>query len=274
MTANEGGPQKKNRLDSPRDETFLHDLTNFTPSRGRDPLATGLSGGAGSQPAGAALPSLVRGEILTPNDHVVAAGRVNPTATLLTTVLPPRSRAAVHRCVSSPDTVLADRISAISSLRALGSSLASARSRWSSSLPPDSPARCLHLPLFSILARRFDYPDTCLLKDLSDGMPIVGKVPASSTLRGLPRNARTSFADWKRAIPTTNKRVIKNMLKKQGSVASNQCWSTTLEEVKRGWLTPPIPLTDEIATKLPLPRGSRKQNSTGCEMKNPRYRRF
>ena len=213
--------------------SLLHDLSEFVPSRGRDPLATGLAGGSGSQPAGAALPSLVRGEISTPHDHVVAAGRVNPTATLLTTVLHPRSRAAAHRCVATPDSVVSDRASALDCLSNLASMLSPFRSRWSDAMPDGSPARCLHLPLMFALARRFDYPDTSFIKELPKGMPIVGSVPASAALRERPRNARTSFDEWKKAIPDTNARIIERMLKRQGSVISNLCWETTLEGVKR-----------------------------------------
>ena len=251
MTETEDGPQNKNRVPPPG-EAFIHDLAAFVPSRGRDALATALTGAAGSQPAGAALPSLVRGEISTPDDHVVAAGRINPTATLLTSVLPPRSRATAHRAALSPDSVISDRVAALADLRALSDSLSPFRARWAASLPPDSPASRLNFPLIAALARRFEYPDASFVNDLSHGMPIAGFVEASHVLHHRTRNARVDYANWKRAIPETNQRVIDHILKRQGSADSNTCWEKTLAEVERGWVTPPIPLTDQIASTLPL----------------------
>ena len=133
----------------------------------------------------------------------------------------------------------------------------------SASLPPSAP---VGLPPFLQGLRRVclislsfpPCPDVLLtpippaLQELPVGIPIDGPVESSSTLRDRPRNARTSFDEWKRAIPETNTRAIGRIKKKQGSAASSKCWESALAEVERGWVTQPIPLAAEISAELPL----------------------
>ena len=222
VTNKEDGPRKKNRLATGPTNTFVHELSDFIPSRGRDPIATALTGATGSQPSGAALPSLIRGEVSVPAEHVVAAGRVNPTATLLTAALPPRTRAIAHRCVKSPDVVISDRNTALLELRTFSDRLAPFRQRWLTSLPADSPARSLNFPVLHALAHRFQYEDKGFISELSGGMPIVGHVASSGVLRDRPQNARVDFQKWKAAIPATNTRAIDRVKRMQGSVVANK----------------------------------------------------
>ena len=81
-------------------------LRDFAPSRKRGIDQAALVAAAGSQPPGAALPSLVPGECLGPDQHFAIAKNLNPSDLILGGALPSESPQSAVRCVSAPDRVI------------------------------------------------------------------------------------------------------------------------------------------------------------------------
>ena len=201
---NEAGPLKKNRLGQAPAKAFAHDLAGCTPSRGRDPLAKALTGATGPQPSGAALPSLIRWVASPQSEHVVAAGRVNPTATVLMAALPiARAPLPIVALLTLTMCLPTVRLPCLSFVRGLRS-CPLFRVRRSAALPVDSASRGLN----------FSGGD--FITELPHVAPIAGQVDSSHTLRERPRCARTSFGDWARATPKTNTRVLGRSAKSHG----------------------------------------------------------
>ena len=209
-------------------------------------------GASGVQPGGAALPSLVRGECSTPAEHVAAASGVFPVSELLVAALSDVERAGLPRCVRAPLEVVASRASALDLFRSWADKLEGNRQEWADSMPAGSPARALHMSLIAFLARGINHDDTDLVKDLTRGMDITGEIPKTNVFRERTRVPTSSVEDWEARIPSTNARVIDQVMAKQGSEDSIACWNLSLAEAERGWLTKPVPVTPEVLNSLPL----------------------
>ena len=219
----------------------------FAPSRKRNATATATTAVGGSQPSGRALPSIIFGEHSCAADHVAAARAAHPVASLLNVALDGPTRVACADLARDPGAVVANRGVALSEFRALADRLECARSVWSGKLDDWNPARRLHLPLLQFLVTKFDYVDPGVVRAISDGVPIGGPVPPSGEL--LPRvcPAAVSVADWRTGIAKRNLEAIRMVEKDRNSPDGIACWLKSEKEVKAGWLSVPVPLTDELA---------------------------
>ena len=239
-----------------RDNTHVGDIQNavdnFIPSKGRDIKGTVYAGAAQNQPSGRALTSLILGEWHNAEDHVRAAMHINPFAELINSALSAEVKHAIRFCATNPTETIQRREKDFYTIEQLSRRLNPQKSRWTSRLPNDSPARNIHFPLIFALTTILDFEDTEFVKDLSNGMPIAGPIAPTPGLTTRKRDAQMSYQEWKRGIPKRNCDVIERVSKTQGTTLANACWEKTLKEVTAGWVTEPRDLTDEIAGILPL----------------------
>ena len=250
----EDGPQKRRKIHTggvelPRGEL---NIELFTPSRKRDPLSNAFMGAAGKQPAGLALPSLIRGTLSSVSEHVRAASEVFPVAELLGAALSKPQRVVASRCVFHSEWLVQSRRRALAKFRAWALHFEGQRPEWCELVPEGSPTRELHLPLISFLARGLNYSDVTLVKDLTKGMDITGEIPATQVLRPRTRVPSVSHEAWLARIPASNAEVVMGVMAKQGSVESLACWNLSLKEAERGWISRPVPITTEVMQSLPL----------------------
>ena len=111
-----------------------------------------------------------------------------------------------------------------------------------------------------MLKATINYPDDDFITDLSNGMPIVGTIPDSNTLRKRVRTAKTDLEKWKTALPALNRANVQRVTEEQDSENAKIAWERTLTEVERGWVSKPIPLNEEIMETIPLtPRFAKRE---------------
>ena len=207
---------------------------------------------AQSQPQGRALPSLIQQECRSSWEHVQAASTIDPFRSLLEEALCADTKRCIQECIASPQAVLQRRAEASASLCAIASGLEPARRKWAAALPDHSPARNFHLPLIQHLVTTLKYQDSALTYDLANGMPIAGDIPHTAGLTERPKAARQTLEQWRAETPTRNLAVIERVRKSQGTPLGNLCWEESQKEFQRGWLSPPVPLTDHMAKNTPL----------------------
>ena len=227
-------------------------LEDFFPSKHRDVLQNALFGAAQNQPSGRALPSLILGEWSTPAEHLKAAKLVNPTADLINAALDQRSKLIILNCAQKPDRVVEKRRAALDAFNRIASGLGPYRDRWTHAIPETSPAKNFHFPLIYFLAHHLQYDDAKIVFDLSNGMPIAGPVAATPGLTSRKRQAQLSYQQWKREIPKRNLQAIERLSNSQGTELSLKCWEKTLTEVREGWITEPVDLTEFDRKNVPL----------------------
>ena len=58
--------------------------------------------------------------------------------------------------------------------------------------------------------------------------------------------------EWRKQLPKRNQEIIERVRKSQESPLAETCWSKTLGEVEKGWLTAPVPLTPLMAETIAL----------------------
>ena len=176
-----------------------------------------FAGGSQNQPKGLALPTLFAGTPATITEHIAAAAEINPTAALINRALRPEIRRVAHTCVNSPELVVSHRQSAVRYIEELAAKLEPARLNWRDSLPPNAPGRHLHFPLIHFLAKSLNFPDTQLVTDLANGMPIIGKIEGTPTPNFTPRirEATLTFEQWKAELPERNAMIIDRVRQSQ-----------------------------------------------------------
>ena len=219
----------------------------FVPSRKRNVTATATTAVGGCQPSGRALPSIILGVHSSAADHVAAARAAHPVASLLNVALDGPTRVACAALASDPGAVVAKRGVALAEFRSLADRLENARSVWFGRLDAWNPARRLHLPLLQFLVTKFEYVDPGVVRAIAEGMPIGGPVPPSGAL--LPRAcpAAVSLDDWRAGIAKRNREAIRRVEKDRNTPEGIACWSKSEKEIKAGWLSEPVPLTNELA---------------------------
>ena len=227
-------------------------LDAFVPSKKRCVFRNAIAGSTGNQLSGSALPSLILGEWSSPSEHVRAAKTVNPFADLINATLSQQDKAIAYRCARKPEETIQNRPNAVAILAATAYRLGPARSRWIATLPDKSPAAEIHFPLIHLLAVTLEYPDTMLVRDLSNGMPIAGPIPSTPGLTSRKEFAELTYQKWKEGIQKRNANAIERALKAQGSEIPNKRWEKTLTEIENGWITPPTDLDETLARTVPL----------------------
>ena len=154
---------------------------------------------AQSRPAGLALPPLLPSNIRvgTPEAHVDAARRRDPFAVCLEAATVWMAKWVATQCVNSPNEAIDRRAKAIEELGELVTRLGPLRKKRVANIPTDSPARGIHFPLISIIAKTYDYDDKQFSNDLSRGMSIVGHVEPQNGLTARSKGADSSVEAWR-----------------------------------------------------------------------------
>ena len=104
------------------------------------------AGAAQNQQNGIAVPSLIQGTPVTPDDHIQAASCVNPTAELVNRAIRPEIKRVVFTCLTSPERLIERRNEVIKYVEHLTERLEPERNKWAESLPTMAPARQLNIP--------------------------------------------------------------------------------------------------------------------------------
>ena len=223
---------------------------------------------AQSQPAGRALPSFIIGNHFSTDEHFAAASTVRPFSLLLDSAVPPGVKAALSRCVSKPEAMVQHRSSTLAAFQALADRLNPLRNRWFAAAGEGAPSAGIHLPLIQFCITHFKYDDEVFAYDIARGMPIAGDVPACATLTPRVRPATVSLTDWSASMVTRNRHILDRVIKYSQDPLAQDCWNKTLEEVEKGWVTRPVPVTEALLNSVPLtPRFAVDQNPTGSSRK-------
>ena len=176
---------------------------------------------------------------------------------------------SLERCATAPDQVLARRFAAKATLSEAARTLEPQRADWAKQLPPNSPAKNLHFPLILWVMNTIEFDDKELVNDLFKGMPIAGAIDPVPTLTERQTTAVSSMEQWLEELPERNKLNIARVVKSQGSAAANACYEKSMEEVKAGWLSEPIPLS-QADPKWPLTPRYAQEEQHGNQAKKIR----
>ena len=225
---------------------------NFAPSRKRTLSGAIMAGASGSQPSGRALPSLISPTPSSPQEHLVAALELDPSAVLLDRAFAGDAKAAMFNCANAPKAVLCRRGKAVAFLREAAGQLEGARGRRAAALPENSPAVGIHFPLVHFLAAKLNFPDTTLVKELALGMPIVGRVGACGSLTGRPRPAIATIQEWRRDMPARNAMIVNRVKTDNDEISTKKVFEKSMAEAKKGWLSTPTVLTKATMDMSPL----------------------
>ena len=181
---------------------------------------------------------------------------------------------AITACVFEPDQVIARRFAAKATLADAARKLEPQRIARASQLPGNSPDGNLHFPLMFWAANTLGYKDDDLVNDLFTGMPIAGPIKPSPSLTERTVNASVTLDQWKEAIPERNKANAKRVMKSQNPPAANACYEKTMDEVKAGWLSVPIPLSQADPFMATNPQIRSRRTTRGPSKKDTSNRRF
>ena len=92
-------------------------------------------------------------------------------------------------------------------------------------------------PLICLIAKTYNYDDELFFRDLTGGMPIVGRAPTSHAPTDRERPANSSIVQWREEIPLRTKLNVERAKRTQGTAVEDECWAKTTTEVQRGWIT-------------------------------------
>ena len=160
------------------------------------------------------------------DEHVRAAGRVNPTADLIYHALRQGIKKIAHFCTSSPGRVAQRRGEAAAFVKSIASKLQPDRLKWVASISPKSPTSGLRYPVFLFLPNALGFPDREFLHDLAAEMPIVGDIGATPTPNFEPRvkGATMPYEQRKAGIPARNRVAIERIQKSAESKFAAERW--------------------------------------------------
>ena len=209
-------------------------------------------GSAGNQPIGKALPAFVPKELESEDEHVLHALKVDPARILLERALSARDKWIAVRCADFPAETTQRRSTVLASLSALSERLAPQRAAWRASFPAYSPSRELDFPLIHALASTLRHKGESFVKDMARGMPIAGVVHPTNVLPERGRPATLSIEDWKAGIPGRIARIVDFTQPDQGSTLAVTRWERTLDEVRKGWVTEPTSISDDMLKSIAL----------------------
>ena len=224
------------------------------PSRGRDPTSLATRAAAGDQPAGRAFPSLFPPGIQSPQEHVDHAASIDVLKFFLKSAVPPKETSVLRLQASNPRLLVAQRRSATQALQELARRLSPAAERWRKALPPGSPASSINLALLHLLAHAMEHPDRDIAGAMSRGMELTGHDPPCGSLAPRQSAARTSAASLATGLKERNASIVAS-LERQSPDDQQACWSETLADAERGWVSTPRPLTKaDLQNRILSPR--------------------
>ena len=237
----------------PRKPKTIPDLPiAWTPSRGREIDGLFAMAAAQSQPSGAALPSLIVGSPLSASQHFEAAASVRPFTLLLDRAVSPAVKDALARCARHPSMMVNHRKAALDAFTELSEVLAPLSARWRNALGEGAPSKGVNFALIQFMISHFGYDDEVFAYDVARGMPIAGDVPACASLTPRVKPATRSVQEWTAELATRNRQLLERVTRSASDPMVAACWEKTMEEVQRGWVTPPVPVTEALLNSLPL----------------------
>ena len=170
----------------------------------------------------------------------------------------------LYRCATCPSEVVAIRSTALGAFRSLSGRLSPLRARWSYSFGCDSLADGIKLPLIQFAVSHFAYDDDVFAYDRARGMPIAGDVPACATLTHRARPAKESAAAWNANLVFRNRQILDRAIKSETGPLAQDCWGKTMQEVRNGWVDPPVPVAEALLNSAPItPRLTTPENHDG-----------
>ena len=95
-------------------------------------------------------------------------------------------------------------------------------------------------------------------------MPISGDIPLTGAIRPRLRPAAYTLSEWLAQLPVRNRQVLGRVVKSASSDLSVAFWNNTLDEAKRGWVTPPVAVANAILNSVALtPRYALSESHCG-----------
>ena len=216
---------------------------------------------SGNQPSGHCVPSLLPALVDTMASHVMFARSLNPQRQLLRVAAPDFSWKIGLREKHGPTDLPSVRKDAMRFLRETSAKLAPQNP---AAACPDERGRSFQAPKLcadTFLACRLNHPDRHLARDLSFGMQIVGQVPPVGVFKARLREPQIDYELWKSQVPARNREMIRRVVAEKDTEISKIFWKQTLGEAAHGWVTTPVPVTENVIGNFPLsPRFAQEEN--------------
>ena len=183
--------------------------------------------------------------------------------------IPPETEAAIDRTSNTPGHLLI-------------SQRADTLRRWMSralelnedeqNLKDELPEHCARvlrskrLLLFSELLKEVDYPDTGISAQMAGGFDLVGRIPPSGVFNKRKTIANISPDDLRSTARRTRAGILQSMRSSGDLDIDHGVYKATLDELQRGWLHGPyplseIPLTASITRRFGIKQGTREDGT-------------
>ena len=162
---------------------------------------------------------------------------------MLNSALPVRSRNTIRRVSNNASLFKTHRHKAVRHLLKVSLKPEPIRDRLNNSLPVDSPARSLNIPIISLLISSPVYPDHRLPTDLVYGMDIVGSIPASNARARRDVMPSTNLYCIERGLKIWNRSIIRDLAKAKGELPARKRWESSPIDRQKGWMSMPTPAT-------------------------------
>lgn len=163
---------------------------------------------------------------------------------VLNTVLPVRSRIVIRRVSRNAGFVKTHRLKVIRHLLKVNAILEPHRVTLDNSLPEESPARSLNIPLITLMAQIMERPDRRPPEALVRGVEIVGGIPSPNALTTRKVAPSTDGRVAKQGLRPRNKIIIRSISKTQDELQTNKCWETSALERQKGRLAEIAPASN------------------------------
>ena len=186
-------------------------------------------------------------------DNINFSALLDPHRLMLRRDVPNFARGIAQDIRREPGCVNEKRVASLAYLRKLKETLRGANDRWIANLPADSPSRGVDFALVHFLTSNLKYPDTGLASDLTKGMPLVGNVPASGVFTSRVREPVSSIPRWNEGLEERNRATVRRVSHPTDKNLARLCWEKSLQEVEKGWLSKPVPVTEAAIRAIPLP---------------------
>ena len=118
---------------------------------------------------------------------------------------------------------------------------------------PGSPAPIINFALIRFPSYHIGCPDKSLSSDLTAGIPLVGSISESSVSRKRRMGATITQSVWREGLFRRNLDMPERVRKSDGADLEMLRWEKALNEVERGWVARPIPVTSDALKPIPLP---------------------
>ena len=227
-------------------------VNDSAPSRNREMQGMLNMAATGVQPAGKALPPLLPDRILSIVDYVSFAVNLNPRNFLMREAIPHFAWCIAQSIHANADSVIEKRTAALAYMRNLKAALKGANERRLTMLPPGSPSCGADFSLIRFLIVNLKYPDTSFAVDLRRGMQLAGEIPGAGVFTARERAHRAPMPEWRNGLEDRNRAMAHRVTHSASSPLTQVCWAKTLEEVEKGWISQPAPVSEDVIRSIPL----------------------